>query len=90
VLALWLLGLAACVFVIARTQFSADLSAFLPSSRPPRSGSWWSSCATAWFAPAAGGHRQPDPTLAGGDAGSLAVTSRKMVAACRPTPCSRR
>lgn len=34
-LLLWLAGLAVCIFVIARTQFSADLSAFLPSSPTP-------------------------------------------------------
>jgi len=34
-LAIWLAGLLACVFVISRTPFSADLSAFLPSSPTP-------------------------------------------------------
>jgi predicted exporter len=34
-LLLWLLGLAACVVVITRTPFSADLSAFLPSKPTP-------------------------------------------------------
>ena len=35
VIVLWLAGLAACVAVIARTQFSTDLSAFLPRSPSP-------------------------------------------------------
>jgi predicted exporter len=34
-LLVWLLGLIACVVVIARTPFSADLSAFLPSKPTP-------------------------------------------------------
>ncbi len=31
----WLAGVAACVVVVARTEFSADLSAFLPRSPSP-------------------------------------------------------
>jgi predicted exporter len=34
-LALWALGLAACIFVIARTPFTTDMSAFLPNSPEP-------------------------------------------------------
>jgi predicted exporter len=34
-LVVWALALAACVFVISRTPFSADLSAFLPSAPTP-------------------------------------------------------
>ena len=34
-LAIWVAGLIACIFVITRTPFSADLSAFLPSSPTP-------------------------------------------------------
>ena len=34
-IAVWVAALAACIFVISRTPFSADLSAFLPSSPTP-------------------------------------------------------
>ena len=34
-IAVWVAALAACIFVIGRTPFSADLSAFLPSSPTP-------------------------------------------------------
>ena len=35
VLIIWLAGLAACVWILSRTPFSADLSAFLPSKPTP-------------------------------------------------------
>src|SRR3954470_3322803 len=31
----WIAGIAACIVVVARTEFSADLSAFLPRSPSP-------------------------------------------------------
>ena len=34
-LALWIVGLVACVAVIARTRLSTDMSAFLPRSPSP-------------------------------------------------------
>ncbi|HEX4330036.1 MAG TPA: MMPL family transporter, partial [Burkholderiales bacterium] len=87
-LALWLLGLAACIFVIARTQFSADLSAFLPSSPTPAQQILVEQLRDGVVSRLLlVGIDSPDPSQSkGGDPASLAATSKKMAAALQADP----
>ncbi|MDB5804356.1 MAG: hypothetical protein JWN73_1678 [Betaproteobacteria bacterium] len=79
-LAVWLAGLLACVFVISRTPFSADLSAFLPSAPTPAQQILVEQLRDGVVS------RMLLVGVEGSDQAAVAATSKKMAATLRSDP----